>query len=239
MAILQLKKVSKYFGDLTAVKDVTFEVERGEVFGVAGPNGAGKTTLFNVISGMLHGSGEVIFDGENINELRPHQVCQKGIARTFQIPTIFSTMTMVQNVRVGAHFGVRGADSESEEENIKEVINYTGLSGREDVIAENLNLFDKKLAMLAAALATKPKLLLLDEPIGGLSPTEVEKFMTLAQRINQELGVTLIVIEHLMKVLTKVSHRLMILHEGEKICLGPPQEVVKDRRVIEVYLGVE
>ena len=237
MKILQFKKVSKYFGNLAAVKECCFEVEEGEILGLAGPNGAGKTTLFNVTSGALPASGEIIFNGENIIGLRPHQICHKGIARTFQIPILFSTMTTTQNVRVGAHFGGHRADNE--EENIKEVINYTGLSGKEDVVAENLNLFDKKLAMLAAALATKPKLLLLDEPIGGLNPTEIEEIVTLTQRINQELGVTIIIVEHLMKVLVKLAHRLMILHEGERICLGPCQEVTKDKRVIEVYLGVE
>lgn len=237
MAILELEKVNKRFGELAAVKDVSCEVQEGEIFGIAGPNGAGKTTLFNLISGVLPGSGKIIFNGININGLRPHQICQRGIARTFQIPTLFSTMTVFQNVRVGAHFGLRGG--KDEEGIINEVINFVGLNGRENIIAENLNLFDKKSTMLAAALATKPRLLLLDEPIGGLSPTEIRQSVTLFQKINEGLGVTIIVIEHLMKVLVETSHRLMILHNGEKICVGPPQEVTKDRRVIETYLGVE
>ena len=233
--ILEVKSLNKSFGELAAVKDLSFEVERGEVFGIAGPNGAGKTTLFNVITGFYQGSGDIIFGGRSIKGLRPHQVCHKGIARTFQIPQLFLTLPMVENVKVGAHFGVRGA--RGEREGIREAINLVGLQGKENVIAANLNLFDKKLAMLAAALATKPKLLLLDEPIGGLSPTEVRQTITLFQKINQELGLTIIVIEHLMKVLAELSHRLMILHNGEKICIGSPQEVTKDKRVIEVYLG--
>jgi branched-chain amino acid transport system ATP-binding protein len=235
MKILQLNKVTQRFGQLAAVNDLSFEVEGGEIFGIAGPNGAGKSTLFNVVTGFYRGSGDIIFDGGNIRGLRPHQICHKGIARTFQIPQLFSTLPLVENVKVGAHFGGRGAHDERER--INEAINFVGLQGKENAIAANLNLFDKKLTLIAAALATKPKLLLLDEPIGGLSPTEVRESVALIQKINKELGLTIIVIEHLMKVLTKISQRLMILHNGEKICLGPPEEVTKNKRVIEVYLG--
>jgi branched-chain amino acid transport system ATP-binding protein len=235
MEILQVKNVTKCFGELAAVKELSFEVEKGEIFGIAGPNGAGKTTLFNLITGFYHGSGDIVFDNVNISRLRPHQICHKGIARTFQIPQLFSTLSLFDNVRVGAHFGVAGAHDEKE--SINEALNFVRLQGKENVIAANLNLFDRKMTMLAAALATKPKLLLLDEPLGGLSPTEVSQSMTLFQKINKELGLTVIVIEHLMKVLTEISQRLMILHNGEKICIGPPQEVTKDKRVIEVYLG--
>ena len=235
MKILQVTKVTKSFGELTAVKDLSFEVEKGEIFGIAGPNGAGKSTLFNVITGFYQGSGDIVFDNVNIARFKPYQICQKGIARTFQIPQLFFTMPVVKNVKVGAHFGVRGAHDERER--INEAINFVGLQGKENIIAANLNLFDKRLTMLAAALATKPKLLLLDEPIGGLSPTEVNQSMTLFQKINKELGLTIIIIEHLMKVLTELSQRLLILQNGERICIGAPQEVTKDKRVIEVYLG--
>ena len=235
MKILQVNKVSQRFGELAAVKDLSFDVEKGEIFGIAGPNGAGKSTLFNVITGFYRGSGDIIFDGRSIRGLRPHQVCRRGIARTFQIPQLFLTLPVVENVKVGAHFGVAGAHDEKE--SINEAINFVELKGKENVIAANLNLFDKKRTMLAAALAAKPKLLLLDEPIGGLSPIEVSQTITLFQKINKELGLTILIIEHLMKVLTEVSQRLMILHNGDKICIGPPQEVTKDKRVIEVYLG--
>lgn len=235
MSILQVNKVTQCFGELAAVNNLSFEVEDGEIFGIAGPNGAGKSTLFDVITGFYRGSGDIIFDGSNIIGLRPHQVCHRGIARTFQIPELFLTLPVFDNVRVGAHFGVRGAHDERER--INEAINFVGLQGKENIIAANLNLFDKKLTLLAVALATKPKLLLLDEPIGGLSPTELRESVNLIRRINKELGLTIIVIEHLMKVLTEISQRLMIIHNGEKICISSPQEVVKDRRVIEVYLG--
>ena len=180
MAILRCEKVTQRFGELPAVKDLSFEVEKGEIFGIAGPNGAGKSTLFNVITGFYRGSGDIIFDGRNISGLRPHQICHRGIARTFQIPELFLTLSIVDNVRVGAHFGERGVHDERER--IKEAINFVGLQGKENVIAANLNLFDKKLTLLAAALATKPKLLLLDEPIGGLSPIELGQLIALIQK---------------------------------------------------------
>ena len=205
------------------------------MFGIAGPNGAGKTTLFNVITGVYRGSGDIIFDNVNITRLRTHQICHKGLVRTFQIPQLFLTLTMHDNLRVGAHFGSLGGDNE--EENIREVLELLGLKGKENVIAANLNLYDKKLTMLATALTTKPKLVLLDEPIGGLSPPEVKEFVALVQKINQELGLTIVIIEHLMKVLIKLSNRLMIMENGQKIAIGPPGEVVKNEKVIEVYLG--
>jgi branched-chain amino acid transport system ATP-binding protein len=235
MKILQVKKITKRFGELAAVKDLSFEVEKAETFGIAGPNGAGKTTLFNLITGFYHGSGDIVFDNVNISRLRPHQICHKGIARTFQIPQLFLTLPVFENVRVGAHFGVAGAHDEKK--SITEAINFVGLQRRENVIAANLSLYDKKLTMMGMALATKPKLLLVDEPIGGLSPTETKQFMDLIQKANKELGLTIIVIEHLMKVLTTLCQRLLIMESGERIALGPPEEVCRNEKVIEIYLG--
>ncbi len=234
MHILEVNKITQRFGQLAAVKDLSFKVEKGEIFGIAGPNGAGKTTLFNVISGFYHGLGEIIFDGRSINRLRPHQICHRGLARTFQIPQLFMTLSVFDNVRVGAHFG---AQEGNERENIDEVIKLIGLQGKENVIASHLNLFDKKLTMLAIALATKPKLLLVDEPVGGLSPTEAKEFMALIQKLNEEFDLTIIIIEHLMKVLTALCHRLMIIENGRRIALGSPEEVCRDEKVIEIYLG--
>ena len=233
--ILQAIEVTKRFGELAAVKDLSFEVERGEIFGIAGPNGAGKTTLFNLISGLYSGSGDIIFEGENIHGLRPFQICHRGVARTFQIPILFPTITVYDNIRVGAHFGV--LKGKNEKERINKIIDFVGLRGREKIVAEHVDLFDKRLTMLAAALATEPRLLLADEPIAGLSPREVRDSVALFQKINKELGITIIIIEHLMKVLVEVSHRLMIINNGEKICIGPPQEVTRNKEVIEVYLG--
>jgi len=234
--ILEARQVTKRFGDLAAVKDLSFSVEEKEIFGIAGPNGAGKTTLFNVISGFYSNSGEIYFKGERIDRLRPFQVCLKGIARTFQIPSVFSTLTVYDNIRVGAHFGSHDSD---EKRIINEVLDFVGLNEKKDIEAIHLPLYDKKMTMLGAALATQPQLLMVDEPIGGLSPNEITKSAEIFQRINQELGITLIVIEHLMKVLMGLSHRMMILHNGEKISIGSPEEVANDEQVIEVYLGAD
>ncbi len=233
--LLQVNDVSKQFGELSALNSVSFEVSEGEIFGIAGPNGSGKTTLFNVITGVYPYSGNIIFDGLSIRGLRPHRICHRGIGRTFQISTVFSTMTVRQNLEIGARFGNHGQTDI--EQSIKEAITLAGLGERENTIGANLNLFDKKATMIAAALATKPKLLLLDEPAGGLSLSEIEELLKLIRKINQALGISVIIIEHLMKVIMGLCQRLMILHYGDKICLGPPQEVAKDKRVIEAYLG--
>ncbi len=235
MNILEVKSMTKTFGGLAAVSDLSFNIKRGEIFGIAGPNGSGKSTLFNVISGFEHGTGDIVFDNINISRLQPHQICRKGIARTFQVPHHFSTFSVIKNIRVGAHFGSQGKNNE--DENIKEMISFMGLRGKENIITANLNLFDKKKTMIASALATRPKLLMVDEPMGGLSPTETRESVTLFKRINSELKVTIIIIEHMMKVLAELSERLMIIDNGSKICIGSPEEVSRDKQVIKTYLG--
>lgn len=233
--LLQCKNLTKQFGKLTAVDDLSFEVDKGEIFGIAGPNGAGKTTLYNLITGIYQGNGEIIFEGQDINGLRAHRICHKGIARTFQIPQLFLTLPVYENVRVGAHFGSRHRDRV--QGNIEKALAFTGLSDKRDALGANLNLWDKKMTMIAAALATGPRLLLLDEPIAGLNPNEVRLAVDMIKRINTELGLTVIIIEHFMKVLTELSERLMILESGALICLGSPVEVAGDKKVIECYLG--
>jgi len=236
--ILKVEEVSKWFGKLAAVHNLSFEVDENEVFGIAGPNGAGKTTLLNVIAGRYRGSGQIIFDNMDISGLRPHQICRKGIARTFQIPLLISSLNVIENVRVGAHFG-NETDGQNEKDRIDRAIDFVGLRSKEDIPAKNLDLFHKRLTMFAAALATSPRLLLLDEPISGLSPLEIRNLIALIRRINEELGMTIIIIEHIMRVLTELCQRLMILNNGERICIGAPQEVTRDKRVREVYLGVD
>lgn len=235
MAILEIRKVTKEFGKLTAVDSLDFEVEEGEIFGIAGPNGSGKTTLFNLITGFYSFSGDIFLDGRKISGASSYRICHRGVARTFQIPQVFLTLPVSQNIRVGAHFGGNGGQNETE--CIKEVIEFVGLRGKENVLAANLKLLDKKRTMLGAGLATKPKILLLDEPIAGLNPDEIRESVVLFKRINQELGITILIIEHFMKVLAELSNRLMILENGVKICIGPPGDVAKDKRVIECYLG--
>jgi branched-chain amino acid transport system ATP-binding protein len=235
VALLQVQKVSKLFGKLVAVDSLDFEVEKGEVYGVAGPNGSGKTTLFNLITGVYPFSGQILFDGKKINGATPYQICHRGIARTFQIPQVFLTLPVFQNIRVGAHFGGNGIQNETAW--IHEVMEFVGLKGKETVPAANLKLLDKKRTMLGAALATKPKILLLDEPIAGLNPEEIRESVALFKKINEKLNITILIIEHFMKVLVELSNRLMILENGVKICTGPPLEVADDKKVIECYLG--
>lgn len=235
--ILQVRNLSKAFGAMMAVNDLSFEVPKGEVFGIAGPNGAGKTTVFNLITGFLQGTGKVRFEDKNVTNLKPHQICHSGIARTLQIPQVFSTLDVFNNVRFGAHFGNKQLTDGNEAEIIHRALDFVGLQDDKTAIAENMDLFHKKLIMIAAALATQPRLLLLDEPIGGLSPTEIGPLIEIIRKINQELNITVIIIEHLMKVLKELSHRLMILHYGEEIRTGPPAEVMEDEKVKEVYLG--
>lgn len=232
--ILQTKRLTKRFGKLVAVNDLSFEVEEGMIFGIAGPNGAGKTTLFNLLTGVYSGEGEIYLAGQPIQGKRPHQVARLGLARTFQIPTVFNTLSVFDNIRVAAYFGnskPHGKDT------ITKVLDFTGLRECAHDKVEHLSLFNKKMTMLAAALATHPKLLLLDEPIAGLSPIEIERSVSLFKRINQELNITLIVIEHLMKVLVDISWQMMILNDGKDIATGLPETVTQDKQVIEVYLG--
>ncbi|UCE97971.1 MAG: ABC transporter ATP-binding protein, partial [Dehalococcoidia bacterium] len=235
MNILEVKNLTQRFGELAAVDRLSFEVKDGEVFGIAGPNGSGKTTLFNSITGFYRYTGDVVFEGKSIAGLRPHQVCHRGIARTFQVPQLFLTMTVLKNLQVGAHFSKR--HGVNEDDNIAEIVDFVGLHGKENIVTSHLNLYDQKLTMLANAMTTKPKLLMVDEPIGGLSPTETKDFLEIFKKINKELGITLVVIEHLMKFLTEISDRLMIIHDGSRIALGLPKEVTQEKNVIDVYLG--
>lgn len=236
MKILRIDGLTLHFGALAAVDDLSFELEEGEIFGIAGPNGAGKTTLFNAITGFYRYTGDIYFGSERISGLRPHQICQKGIARTFQIPQLFSTLSVYDNLRIGAHFGagLRGAE---EENHIKEMMIFLGMEGKEGINAAGVNLFDKKRTMLAAALLTQPKVLLVDEPTAGLSPTETREFIALFKKLNESLGITIVIIEHMMKVLTELSQRMMIMENGKKITIGQPMQVCRDEKVIEIYLG--
>lgn len=232
--ILETHGVCKSFGKLVALDKVDLQVEKGEIFGIAGPNGAGKSTLFNVISGSYPpSSGRIVFDGHDITRLRPHQVCHKGIARTFQIPKTFPTMTVYDNIRVGAIFGARRNNG------IDEIIDFLNLRDGANKVASNLELYTIKLVMLAAALASDCKLLMLDEPLAGLSVVEINEFLKVVQKINKERQITIMLIEHLLDTLIDISDRMMVLHNGGVIYTGEPEKITQDRRVIEVYLGEE
>jgi branched-chain amino acid transport system ATP-binding protein len=241
--LLETIDVCKYFGDLAAVNKLSLEVAPGEILGIAGPNGAGKTTLFSVITGIPYpvSSGKIIFDGKEIQGLKPHLIVQMGIARTFQIPRVFKTLTVYENVAVGALFGKStGIFTRSlidERAQTTEALDLVGLLGKKDMIAQSLTLLDLKRLMIASALATRPRLLMLDEPMAGLTESEMNETIELIRKVKQEKGMTVMIIEHIMTALVSLCDRMMILSEGQKISEGTPEQVTRDGKVIEVYLG--
>jgi len=230
--MLETRRVSKNFGRLAALREVSFRVEEGEIFGIAGPNGAGKSTLFNVITGIYPpSSGRVFFQEHEITRLRPHRVCHLGIGRTYQVPATFPTLSVHDNLLVGATFGKR------DRRPVGEVLEYLGLADKADTPAHNLDLYSTKLVMLGAVLASGCRLLMLDEPMAGFSIVEINRFLELLRDIHQAWGMTIVIIEHLLDILIGITGRMMILHDGELLYLGPSQGVTQDRRVVEVYLG--
>jgi branched-chain amino acid transport system ATP-binding protein len=238
MPILEGEGVTKYFGGLAAVSQVDFNVDQGEVVGLIGPNGAGKTTLFNLISGALvPKSGTIRFNAENINGLKPHQICRKGVARTFQSVKVFANMPALENILLGSIFGTSNTTStEDAAREADELLAFMGLSAMSAAPAQNLKLANKKRLEVARALATKPELLLLDELMAGLNPTEVVEAMELVTRI-RDRGITIFMIEHVMKAIMSICDRIVVLHHGEKIAEGTPKEIASSNTVIEAYLG--
>jgi branched-chain amino acid transport system ATP-binding protein len=240
MPILEGQGVTKHFGGLAAVSNVDFHIDQGEIIGLIGPNGAGKTTLFNLISAALPiSSGEIRFKGESLNGLKPHQICKLGIARTFQQVKIFADMPVFQNAIVGAFFGrptrISAADAARES---AQALEFVGLSAMSTVPAKDLTLVNQKRVEVARALATKPELLLLDELMAGLTSTEISESMELVTRLRDK-GITIFIVEHVMKAIMGICGRIMVLHHGEKIAEGTPQEIAADKKVIEIYLGEE
>ena len=234
--ILETQKVSKSFGKLQALWEVDFEVAEGKIFGIAGPNGAGKSTLFNVIAGTFPpSSGRIIYDGSDISSLKAHRICHLGLARTFQVPQTFTTLSVYDNVRVGATFG--GNASRDLKEKIEETIEFLGLEQHRETTASNLDLYTTKMVMMAACLATGCRLLMLDEPLAGLSMTEIKDFLGVVRHINKDGGITILMIEHILDSLIDISDQMMILDNGEVIYNGEPASISKDPKVIEVYLG--
>jgi branched-chain amino acid transport system ATP-binding protein len=238
MAILEGSGVTKYFGGLAAVFNVDFRVEQGEVVGLIGPNGAGKTTLFNLISAALSPkSGTIRFKGTDITRLKPYRICRMGVARTFQTVKVFPNMAVLQNVLMGSSFGMWPRISSSEASTkALEILDFVGLSQVKNTPARDLTLANQKRLEVARALATHPELLLLDEIMAGLNPTEVSEAMELIVR-TRATGITIIMIEHVMKAIMSLCDRIMVLHHGQKLAEGTPQEIAASEKVIRVYLG--
>jgi len=243
--MLEVEGLSKRFGGLAAVDDLSFSVAEGETFGIAGPNGAGKTTLFDAITGLTRASaGRIVFAGDEIQARSSHAICHRGVARTFQIPAVFPEHTVLGNVMVGAYFGGRsrgvpglGFDDETVER-ARDAAAFVGLAERMEAVAGPMSLFDKKRLMIASAIATTPRLLMLDEPVGGLNPGEVDAVLGLVAKV-RDSGVTVILIEHVMRALMAISDRVMVMNHGRLLFQGTPADVQRHEEVIRVYLGTE
>ncbi|MEW6614324.1 MAG: ABC transporter ATP-binding protein [Thermodesulfobacteriota bacterium] len=251
MALLEFNGLTKHFGGLIAVSGLDLSIEGGEIFGLIGPNGAGKTTFFNLIGGIYKPtSGTIKYNGEDITGLKPNKIARKGIIRTFQHTTLFKEYTVLENVIFGfylqykAHFWSyilgtplyrREADFFKEE--AMGILQLAGLYGLEDEYAKNLSYGHQRALALAIALAAEPRVLLLDEPVAGMTAEEIELMLTRIRKINKNKGTTIVLVEHNMRAILSVCHRIAVLNFGKKIAEGPPLEVVNNQLVIEAYLG--
>ena len=235
MSLLEIKGVSKRFGGLAALMDVSYSVNKGEILGLIGPNGAGKTTLFNAVNGYYPPTkGEVLFKGQKISHLKPHQICKLGIGRTFQVVRPLKRMTVLDNVIASAF--LRAKDKDEAEAIAAETLRFTGIYEDRNVLSKGLPLGKRKKLEITRALATRPEMLLLDESFAGLNPSEQNELIDIIRQIRAK-GITIMVIEHHMKVIMSLSDRIVVLNYGEKIAEGTPKEIGNNPLVIEAYLG--
>ena len=234
---LELANVTKYFGGLNVLSDVSFNVDEGEIVGLIGPNGAGKTTIFNVITGIYRlNAGSIRFCGKDMVGLKPHRICRSGIARTFQLVKIFPSMTVLENVLVGSMYGKRGGNKRAKEVAL-ECLEILNLSDVKDTISTHLTYSDRRLIEIARALAANPGLVLLDEPLAGLNPNETEKIMRVIRDIKDTQGISILWIEHKMDAVFNICDKIVVLDYGRKLAEGGPKEIATDAKVVEAYLG--
>jgi len=251
MALLETRNATKRFGGLTAVSDLTFDLDEGAIVSVIGPNGAGKTTFFNCIAGFYQiDEGSITLDGTDIHELRPDKIARLGLSRTYQNIRLFGGMTATENVLVGQHqhlasswvhavLRTRSQRTEEAEavEEAERLLAYVGMEGSGDILASNMPYGDQRRLEIARALGTSPRILLLDEPTAGMNPAETHDLTGLIRRLRDELGITILLIEHEMRVVMDISERITVLDYGERIAEGTAAEIQSDQRVIEAYLG--
>ena len=241
---LSVRGLTKRFGALAAVDELSFDALPGEVLGIGGPNGAGKTTLFDLVSGLERAdAGAVTLDGRDVTRASAERICHLGVSRTFQLNAAFDSMSIGDNIYCAAYYGTRNVifpklwiDREMQRR-VDEMMGLVGLAAEARTVAGELPVLKRKLLMVACALVSRPKLLLMDEPVGGLNPNEVDEMLRFLQHIRHELDLTILVIEHVMRFLTALSDRVMILHHGQKIYEGSVEGLAADKTVVDVYLG--
>ncbi|MGB3700810.1 MAG: ABC transporter ATP-binding protein [Anaerolineales bacterium] len=235
MALLEANEITKRFGGLVAIGNLSLSVDKGQILGLIGPNGAGKTTAFNMISGFYKADeGEIIFDGKEITDLRPDQICKLGLTRTFQVVKPFPNLSVLDNVMVGAYN--RTNDRRESRKKAEEIIEFLGMQEMIGMTAGSLSVAHRKRLEVAKALATDPKIILLDEAMAGLRPTETDEMIELVRQISRQ-GIALLLVEHVMKVIMSLADRIVVIHHGEKIAEGTPQQICQDKAVIDAYLG--